>query len=80
MIVNYRFLHCGIVRVKCNGQCNDCLVRFRCYSERLYYPLILTREEWLAMELGVGEGLDVVGTEEYQKTDLYWVSGEVGES
>ena len=42
----YRFLRCGIEKMKCNGRCDNCPIRFKCYTEPLFYGLILTPEEW----------------------------------
>lgn len=39
--------------MKCSGRCNDCIVRFRCYTEPVFYPMIVTRKEWLIERLRV---------------------------
>lgn len=48
--MEYRFLRTGnyyLRREGCDGQCNSCFVRFRCFTEPEFYPLLLDNEEWL---------------------------------
>jgi len=62
-----RNLYCGIERIRCDGQCNSCVVRFKCYTEPIFTPLLVSREEWL-----------ILRTYGYVPQRV-WVSGKVGE-
>lgn len=44
----YRNLYCGNVgRIRCSRQCDECVVRFKCFTLAAYYPLVITREEYI---------------------------------
>lgn len=42
-----RFLHIGIHRYQCNSQCESCPVRFRCYTEPVFHPLVMDFHEYV---------------------------------
>lgn len=48
-----RILHCGIEKKICDRECDRCNVRFKCYTEAIFYPLVLTPEEWRVYHLRV---------------------------
>ena len=54
-----RILHCGVESIGCSKQCGECVVRFKCYTEQIFYPLIVTRDEFMREKLRVS-GLEKI--------------------